>query len=529
MTEHLETTTTAIDSLNRETVERERIENELRCSEERFRILFEYAPDAYFLHDLQGRLLDVNKRAEQLTGYGREEQIGRTIIDLGAVPPSETDRVLSMAAENAAGRPSGPTEVILRHKDGALVTVEVMTLPIRIKGDPVVLGIARDITERILAEARLRQQTEVLRNVINNIPHFVFWKDRDSVYLGCNEVFAKSAGLENPGEIIGKTDYDLVWKKNADSYRQYDRQVMESGEPLLNFDEGQTREDGRQIALLTSKVPLRDTSGKVVGILGIYNDITKRKQAEKQQTQLLQQLSEINQELKDFAHIVSHDLKAPLRAIRVLGDWLCADYADKLDDQGREYLTLLASRVDRMQGLIDGVLQYSRIGRTEQGTAPVDLGRLLPEIIENLSVPEHITIQVEPDLPTVEADVTRITQVFQNLLSNAIKYLDKPQGHIIVACVAEEGFWEFRVSDNGPGIEPKHFDRIFKLFQTLAARDTRESTGVGLTITKKIVEMYGGKIWVESEVGHGSTFFFTFPKKKEADVPACVAAGVPCR
>ncbi len=242
---------------------------------------------------------------------------------------------------------------------------------------------------------------------------------------------------------------------------------------------------------------------------------------------MLRQLGDINQELKDFAYIVSHDLKAPLRAIRVMADWLCTDYADKLDDQGKEYLTLLTSRVDRMQGLIDGVLQYSRVGRTEQGTVPVDLDRWCPEIVDNLGVPEHITIQIAPDLPTVEGDLTRITQVFQNLLSNAIKYMDKPQGNIAVACVEENGFWKFSVSDNGPGIEEKHFDRIFKLFQTLSPRDSQESTGVGLTITKKIVEMYGGKIWVESEVGKGSTFFFTFPKKNQADVLACVAAGAP--
>ncbi|OHB64996.1 MAG: hypothetical protein A2Y76_14200 [Planctomycetes bacterium RBG_13_60_9] len=195
-----------------------------------------------------------------------------------------------------------------------------------------------------------------------------------------------------------------------------------------------------------------------------------------------------------------------------MADWLSTDYADRFDEQGKEYLTLLAGRVDRMQGLIDGVLQYSRVGRTEQATVPVDLGRLLSEIVENLGAPEKISVQIDGDLPTVDADPTRITQVFQNLLSNAIKYMDKPQGNITVGCVEEDGFWKFSVSDNGPGIEQKHFDRIFKLFQTLASRDDRESTGVGLTIAKKIVEMYGGRIWVESEVGQGSTFFFTLPQ-----------------
>jgi nitrogen-specific signal transduction histidine kinase len=239
----------------------------------------------------------------------------------------------------------------------------------------------------------------------------------------------------------------------------------------------------------------------------------ERKQVEKRQAQLLQKLSKINQELKDFAYIVSHDLKAPLRAIRTIADWLKADYADKLDAEGKEHLTLLTNRVNRMQNLIDGVLQYSRIGRTEQGTVPVDLARVVPEIIENLGAPEHIAIHIESDLPTVDTDPTRITQVFQNLLSNAIKYMDKPQGRIAVACAEQDACWQFRVSDNGPGIEAKDFERIFKLFQTLGPRDDSESTGIGLTVAKKIVELYGGRIWVESELSQGSTFFFTFPKR----------------
>jgi signal transduction histidine kinase len=182
-----------------------------------------------------------------------------------------------------------------------------------------------------------------------------------------------------------------------------------------------------------------------------------------------------------------------------------------------------------MQNLIDGVLQYSRVGRTEQGTVPVDLSRLVPEIVDDLGVPAHVAIHVPPDLPTVEADRTRITQVFQNLLSNAVKYMDKPRGDITVSCVPEEGFWKFGVADNGPGIPRKDFERVFKLFQTLAARDENESTGVGLTVAKKIVEMYGGKIWVESEVGQGSTFFFTFPmagaKVVDKQLQTCAAEG----
>jgi len=249
-------------------------------------------------------------------------------------------------------------------------------------------------------------------------------------------------------------------------------------------------------------------------IIAIARDVTERKQAEQKQAQLLEQVESVNQELKDFAHIVSHDLKAPLRGIKTIAEWMSTDYADKLDENGREQIDLLSNRVQRMHNLIDGVLQYSRVGRIKEELVQVNLNELVPTVIDMLAPPENITITVENELPTIECEQTRIMQVFQNLLSNAVKYMDKPKGQIKVGCVEEDGFWKFSVADNGPGIEEKHFERIFKIFQTLTPRDEFESTGIGLTVIKKIVELYGGQIWVESKLGQGSTFFFTLPKQE---------------
>ena len=247
----------------------------------------------------------------------------------------------------------------------------------------------------------------------------------------------------------------------------------------------------------------------------LNNEIAERKRAEERQADLVRQLEKTNQELKDFAHIVSHDLKAPLRGVKVLVDWISKDYSDKLDAEGKQQMSLLVNRVDRMHNLIDGILRYSRTGGAEEEKVAVHLGELIPEIVDMISPPENVAITVEGLLPTIQAETARITQVFQNLLSNAVKYMDKPQGRIRIGCVEEDGFWRFSVSDNGPGIEEKHFEKIFKLFQTLTSRDAYESTGVGLAIVKKIVEMYGGRIWVESQLGEGSTFLFTWPRSHE--------------
>jgi light-regulated signal transduction histidine kinase (bacteriophytochrome) len=238
-------------------------------------------------------------------------------------------------------------------------------------------------------------------------------------------------------------------------------------------------------------------------------------QAEQKQAKLLTDVESINREFRDFAYIVSHDLKAPLRGIKSLVEWISADYADKLDENGREQMKLLAKCVERMHNLIEGVLQYSRVTRDEGQLASVNLSELVPQVIDSIAPPQNVSIRIANELPTITFEPTHITQVFQNLLDNALKHTDKPQVQVTVGCVEEDGCWKFSVCDNGPGIDEKHFERIFQMFQTLRAHDEMESTGVGLTIVRKIVEMHGGKIWVESKLGEGSTFYFTIPKQKE--------------
>ena len=247
-------------------------------------------------------------------------------------------------------------------------------------------------------------------------------------------------------------------------------------------------------------------------------EIQERKSANARLAQLLKEVESANQELNDFAYVVSHDLKAPLRAIGSLAGWIADDYADRLDDEGKGHLKLLQNRVKRMHDLIEGVLQYSRVGRVREKKEPADLALLVPEIVDMLSPPPNIDVQIESALPTVVVEKTRVAQVFHNLVSNSIKFLDKPIGEIKIGCTDAAEFWKFHVTDNGPGIEQRHFDKIFQIFQTLQARDELESTGIGLSVVKKAVEIHGGAVWVDSRVGIGSTFFFTLPKQNTKEI-----------
>jgi len=244
----------------------------------------------------------------------------------------------------------------------------------------------------------------------------------------------------------------------------------------------------------------------------LESEIGQRKKAEERQAQLLGELKEINEQLNQFAYVVSHDLKAPLRGISSLAEWITADYGDRLDEAGREQFRLLLGRAKRANALIDGILRYSRISRQHEEHVNVDVNQVVLDVCELLAPPSTIVLHIGPDLPTVMGEKTRLIQVFENLISNAVKHMGRPEGEIFVGCKELEDFWQFHVRDTGPGIAEKYFEKIFQIFQTLAARDDRESTGIGLAVVKKNVELFGGRIWVESTVGTGSTFYFTMPK-----------------
>lgn len=224
------------------------------------------------------------------------------------------------------------------------------------------------------------------------------------------------------------------------------------------------------------------------------------------------QLRSANQELNDFAYVVSHDLKAPLRGITSLSEWLLADYGEEFDEEGKKMVNLMISRVQRLHQLIDDILKYSRVGRAKVEKKDVNLNEVVSELIEVLNIPENIKVEIPNQLPTIKCDKTRIEQLFQNLISNAIKFIDKPEGLIKISCVDEGKYYKFSVADNGIGIESQHFEKIFQLFQKLTSLQDSDSTGVGLALVKKIVELHDGKVWVESEIGVGSNFVFTIKK-----------------
>ncbi|MGG8497473.1 GAF domain-containing sensor histidine kinase [Tenacibaculum sp. TC6] len=240
--------------------------------------------------------------------------------------------------------------------------------------------------------------------------------------------------------------------------------------------------------------------------------LEKERKTQKEKDNLLVQLEKNNEELKNFAHVVSHDLKSPLRSMATLISWIKEDNNGKFDKETSNNCNMLLGKIDKMDSLINGILKYSSIDKIEKNNQKVNLQDVVSEIIDTIFIPKHITVTIKNTLPVIYGDKYRYQQLFQNLISNAIKYNDKEEGFIIIDVVEHEHSYQFSVQDNGIGIDEKYHSKIFKVFETLGKHD-ENSTGIGLSIVKKIIDLYGGKIWVDSVPDQGTSFFFELKKK----------------
>jgi light-regulated signal transduction histidine kinase (bacteriophytochrome) len=259
----------------------------------------------------------------------------------------------------------------------------------------------------------------------------------------------------------------------------------------------------------------------VTGIIGYAIDITARKLADEMQAKLLAEVQHVNEELQQFAYIVSHDLNEPLRAITNFITLLAKRYRGKLDAEADEYITFVTDGAHRLQQMLTALLAYTRVGRATTAATSVDCGTLLAHVLDDLrlAITDSQAVITYDPLPTIQGDATRLKQVLQNLISNAIKFRGPAPPQIHITARRTDAQWQFSVRDNGIGIDLTQAGRLFQVFQRLHPQGGYQGTGIGLAICKRIVEQYGGRIWVESELGKGTTFFFTLPATVSLDSP----------
>lgn len=387
-------------------------------------------------------------------------------------------------------------------------------------------------------QSDLAASRELSRAILASLPAHIAVLDSTGMIVAVNEAwsrFASSNGGNDESVSVGTNYLDVCTSATGNradegtAVAEGIRAVLEGRQPTFQIEYPCHSNDKKRWFLLTA-APLRHSEG---GVVVSHVDITQRRlddeairghadQLRRQADQMrdiVQQLRKSNAELDQFAYVASHDLRAPLRGIANLSRWIEEELGSAaLNDEVKRMLDLLRGRVTRMEGLIDGILEYSRIGRVRAKSQRIDVGQLVNDTVDLLSPPAEMAVQVSSTLPTLQGDRLLLQQVFLNLIGNAIKHGGRSDLLVRVDCRDVDSQWvEFSVSDNGPGIEPQYHQKIFVIFQTLVARDKLESSGVGLALVKKIVEGNGGQITLESSLGKGAVFRFTWPRNVKGD------------
>jgi PAS domain S-box-containing protein len=506
----------------------------LRESEERFHQFMDNNPAVAWMKDEQGCYVYVNRPFCARFHIGPRDWLGRTDFE---VWPADVARqfVDNDRTVLATGQALETTE-LTPGDDGSPRHWQVFKFPIQGRGNRrYVGGLAIDVTERQRTEAALREQQSILRYVIAHIPCAVFWKDRDSVYLGCNERSARDLGMKSPEDVVGKTDYDTqVAPEEARFYRECDRRVMETGEPLLNIEETQRRPDGQQEYLLTNKVPLRDADGRVTGILGIYTDITERKRFEQELQRAKEAAEAANQAKSEFLANMSHEIRTPMNGVLGMTELLLDT---TLSAEQHDYVRTIRASAESLLTIINDILDFSKIeaGKLDLAPEPFRLREALEDMLKPLAVRAHkkglrLPCRVADDVPAeLRGDWGRLRQILINLIGNAIKFTAHGEVAISVRMQNPEYILHFQVRDTGIGIAANKLKAIFEPFVQADGSMTRQygGTGLGLAISARLIAMMGGRIWAESEPGSGSVFHFTVPVEKVEPSPHALACAEP--
>ncbi len=504
--------------------------SEAEAARERIRGILESITDAFFAVDTEWRITHLNSAGSRLLSADPDSLVGEVLWD--AAP-----ELGGTALEETLRRSLG---------EGEPLEVEELLDPLggwfEVRAYPTGDGLSvyfHDIDHRKRVEGELRASESRYRFLADAIPQQIWTAQPDGELGYVNRVVTEYFGLEAEA-LIGGGFEDFVHPDDRAEYVEGWSRARGDGEPF-EAELRIRRHDGEHRWHLLRALAQCEDDGRISRWFGSTTDVHDRKEAEQERDRALEDLERINyvlesdrghlerqarelrrtaralsrsnEELDQFAYVASHDLKAPLRGIANLAAWLEEDLGSRLGGETREYLDLLQGRVQRMESLINGILQYSRAGRTGEEPVDVDVRALVEEVIDMVSPPEGVEVRIDPHLPVLRSPRAPLEQVFLNLVSNAVKHADEAEPVVSVR-VSDEGadLVEFSVSDNGRGIDPAYHEKIFTIFQTLRPADEEEGTGIGLAVVEKLVERYGGDVWVESEEGAGATFRFLWPR-----------------
>jgi len=512
----------------------QRLNRDLKRRVDELQTLLDVAPIGIFVaHDAECRVITGNPAGARMLGIAPTSNASKSkpagdalpfrVLQNGReIPPAELP--MQYAAQHDVTVENMEYEII--RSDGTQLNLYEYAIPLhdeegRVRG---CLGIFVDITERKGVEVALRESEERFRSAFEQAAVGMAHVNSEGQYIRVNDRLCQILGYER-ATLLQMKFLDLTHPEDRVNGLALSERLLAGEIPSYTIEKRYIHHDGSIIWVNISASAVRNVAGAISYRLSVIEDITARKTAEatlRELTVTLDQrvrertieLERSNRELDQFAYVASHDLKAPLRAIVNLAGWIAEDVGPALPAPSLEHLHKLRGRALRMERLLDDLLTYSRIGRQLGVIEPVRVDLLLQDTIDLLGLPTGFTVTVTDAMPVLLAPRTPLELVFRNLINNAIKHHHQPaQGIVRIAAQGLGDFIEFTISDNGPGIAPQYHERIFGMFQTLRPRDEVEGSGMGLAIVKKAVEYHGGLIRVESAVGAGTTFRFTWPKQ----------------
>jgi PAS domain S-box-containing protein len=501
-------------SVRRDSARRRSVEQALRESEERYRGLLEAAPDGMVVVNAAGEIVLLNAQAENQFGYRRDELLGQKVTSL--IPQGFAERLIAdgtrTAAEALAQQIGTGIELNGRRRNGSTFPIEIMLSPLDGRTGILVTAAIRDISVRKAAELHLAQMESRYRGLLEAAPDAMVVVNIAGEIVLLNVQAEKQFGYRRD-ELLGRQVRSIIPEGFAE---RLVADALRSSEDALAQQIGTgielsgRRRNGTCFPIEIMLSPLEGAEGMLV--TAAIRDISTRKAAEAELLQKVEELKRSNEELGQFAYIASHDLQEPLRMVASYTQLLSRRYKGRLDADADEFIAFAVDGASRMQRLIQDLLAYSRVGTKGKELQETASGRALAQALVNLrAAVEASGAEVTHDsLPVVLADDSQLVQLFQNLVGNAIKYQGPgiPRVHVSAEKSAS-GRWLFAVRDNGLGIDPQYFERIFGMFQRLHKREEFAGTGIGLAICRKIAERHGGAIEVESEPGQGATFRFT--------------------
>ena len=488
--------------------------------------------DCIITMDPNGKILQFNPAAEKTFGYQAADVIGKDMGEL-FMPPSVRDRQRrSFQLYQATGGGSmlgRRMEVPAFTKAGGEFVAEMAMQPVMFDGSLVFTVFLRDITERKRAEDKLqkvretlRRERDLLRALMDHLPDLIFAKDAAGRFLTVNATLLRDLKVKSLDDVVGKTDYDFFPKEMADHFRADDRQVMQADAPLLNREETVPEASGRERWVLTTKVPLRDAKQQVEGLVGICRDVTEMKLAREAMRQAKEAAESANRAKSDFLANMSHEIRTPMNAVIGMTELLLDT---NLNSTQRDYLRMVQESGESLLAIINDILDFSKIeaGKLEIDHSEFHLRDSLAATLKLLAVRAHrknleLACHFDPATPDLlVGDVNRLRQIVINLVGNAIKFTDAGEVLVNVQFATNEHsddgqvLLHFSVKDTGIGIAKDKFNLVFQAFEQADASITRRfsGTGLGLAISSRLVEVMQGRIWLESEIGQGSTFHFT--------------------